>query len=185
MNTLQIASLSAVVLITVAAAILAVSAIVVVAARNIILGFCIAVTVTTLSFALGGVDKIFVFWDAPSFLLVAFTVVILVGGQRKWKLFLQGLKTSFSSSPLPNVPDITEIAALFRYVANGTLWGSGLWTLTGLILMLADLDPNKIGPSIAVALLTFFYSFIVSVFLFRPIAYRYEQAARPNGAGVN
>ncbi|GHT30634.1 hypothetical protein FACS1894214_0870 [Planctomycetales bacterium] len=174
----------AVVLITVAA-ILAVSVILAVAARNIILGFCVAVAAAILSFALGGLDKIFVFWDAPSFLLVTLTVAILVGGQGKWKLFLQGMKTSFSSSPLPNVPDTAEIAALFRYIANGTLWGGGLWTLTGLVLVLADFDPDKIAPGIAVSALTLFYSFIVSVFFFQPIAYRYEQSACTDGAGVN
>jgi hypothetical protein len=44
-----------------------------------------------------------------------------------------------------NIADYAaETAALFRYLANGTLWGSGLWMLTGLIMMLSGFDPDLI-----------------------------------------
>jgi flagellar motor component MotA len=144
--------------------------------RNIIvIGFCAAIAVAVFSVSLCGIDKIRDIWDMPSVLLVVFTVIILVSGQRKWKLFWQGLQTSVSAS-IPNTSDAAETAALFRYIANGTLWGGGLWALTSWIIMLNDLDLDTIGAGIGVSLLTLFYSLMVSVFLFRPIAYRYEQA---------
>jgi flagellar motor component MotA len=161
---------------TITGAIIATSVIVAVITRNIAIGFCVAIAVTILGAALGGADKIPIFWDVPSVLLVVFTVTILVGGQRKWTLFLQGLKTTLSASA-PNIPDAAETAALFRYLANGTLWGSGLWMLTGLIMMFSDFDPDRIYLGIAVSVLPLFYSLMLSVFLFNPIAYRFEQVA--------
>ncbi|GHT43686.1 hypothetical protein FACS189443_7250 [Planctomycetales bacterium] len=135
--------------------------------RNVAAGFGIAFAVTVFAVALGGADKIPLFWDTPSFLMVVLTVIILVSGQGKWKLFSQGLETVLSTST-PNIPDAAETAALFRYIANGTLGGGGLWTLTGWILMFADLDPNKIGAGIAVSLLTLFYAVFLSVFASNP-----------------
>jgi hypothetical protein len=148
--------------------------------RNIVIGLCVTVAVTILTSILGAGKSFFIFWDMPSFFLVGCTVVVLVSGQGKWKLFSRGLKTSLSVSSIHNTPDAAEIAALFRYVANGTLWGGGLWALTGLIQILYSRPDTTamLYQGLGVSALTIFYSLILYIFLFNPIAHRNEQAIR-------
>lgn len=49
------------------------------------------------------------------------------------------------------------------------VWGM-MGTLIGLILMLADMRPETIGPNMSIALLTTYYGAIVANFIFIPVA---------------
>ncbi|MDR0522378.1 MAG: hypothetical protein LBH00_11075 [Planctomycetaceae bacterium] len=143
--------------------------------RNIAAGVLFVAVITVPAVASGSINKLSIFWDMPSACLVLLTMMILVGGQGKWSLFWRGLRSSFSSQPLDNSPENAETAALFRYISNGTFLGGGFWSLCGLIMLFADLNPQYVGPGLAVCSLTLFYAFFLSLFIFSPIARRFEQ----------
>ena len=50
----------------------------------------------------------------------------------------------------------------------GPAWGM-IGTLIGLVLMLVNMDPDKIGPNMAVALITTYYGSILANWLCAPI----------------
>jgi chemotaxis protein MotA len=64
-----------------------------------------------------------------------------------------------------------EIRGVWDYVASAApAWGM-IGTLIGLIVMLGDMsDPDQLGPSMAVAIITTFYGSVVANFIAIPIA---------------
>lgn len=144
----------------------------------ILIGFFCAAFLTGLAIALGGIDKLIVFYDAPSIVLVGMTNVILILSSGKWPLFLRGMMELGAISPPKPEPNSEEIAAFFRFLFHGNIAGGFFWAIIGCILMLADLDPEKIGSGLAVTLLTNFYALFLSIFLYMPLRERFVHCSK-------
>jgi chemotaxis protein MotA len=195
------------------------------------LGWALIVT----AIALGGLDKLIIFWDAPSVcivfggmfasvfvayplgsvlgcwkvILITFTakerdpikvieqiVSLSEAARREGLLSLENHMDEIDDNPLlatgirmavdgmsPEVVESimnTEIDAVNNRHSYGksVLANLGKYapafgmigTLVGLVLMLADLDPDKVGAGMAVALLTTLYGAILSNLMFLPWA---------------
>lgn len=140
----------------------------------ILINLVLAFVLTVLAITLGGVDKLRIFWDTPSFLIVGLIPLLLAYASGKWPLFVRGLSEVIDMKPHQPREDSAEIASLFRYLFWGNIFGGAFGTIIGLVLMLADLDPEKIGSGMAVALLTNFYAIFISLFLLMPIGERFK-----------
>ncbi len=55
--------------------------------------------------------------------------------------------------------------------AMGPAWGM-IGTLIGLVLMLMNMDPDKIGPNMAVALITTYYGSVLANWISAPVAFK-------------
>ncbi|GHT44963.1 flagellar motor protein MotP [Planctomycetales bacterium] len=197
---------------------------------GLVLGWGLIVT----SIALGGFDKLPVFWDTPSicivfggafasmlvayplkavlnshkYLLITFTakdqdpvktieqIVTLAEAARREgllslenhmeeidnKLLATGIRMAVDGMSPEVVESImnTEIDAVASrhgygksVIANYGKYAPAfgmIGTLVGLVMMLADLDPDKVGAGMAVALLTTLYGAILSNLMFLPWA---------------
>lgn len=140
----------------------------------ILIGFFCATCLTALAISLGGVEKLLVFWDTPSIILVVMTNAVLVFSSGKSSLFSRGMKEIFAMDPPQPEPNTEQIAAFFRYLSTGNIIGGIFWAIIGAILMLADLDPEKIGSGMAVCLLTNFYAMFLTIFVYLPLQARFQ-----------
>ncbi|MDR3182405.1 MAG: motility protein A [Planctomycetaceae bacterium] len=197
---------------------------------GLVLGWGLIIT----SIALGGFDKLKVFWDTPSvcivfggatasmlvayplgailkahnFVLITFTakdrdslkvieqiVTLSEAARREGLLSLENhmeeidnplLATGIRMAVDGMSPEVVESIMNTEIDAVNSRHGYGrsivanfgkyapafgmIGTLVGLVLMLADLDPDKVGAGMAVALLTTLYGAILSNLMFLPWA---------------
>ncbi len=113
------------------------------------------------------------YFDIPSIIITAvFTVVIL---RATWKFKDMGAAFKAVLSEKGDRA-VCEDAALFFKTARQCLLGSGFMAFfLGLIAILKNLqDKAKLGPNFAVALLSLFYSIVLSLIVSLPL----EAAAR-------
>lgn len=108
------------------------------------------------------------FIDIASLLLVVggtFGVLLFCYEKRLLKFILACVQVTFGKELKSQ--EFAEIAIMGRYCA---LVSGIVCTLVRLIIMLVDLsDPSKIGVGMAVALLGFFYAFVLAYFIFMPL----------------
>jgi chemotaxis protein MotA len=199
-----------------------------------IIGLILGWFLMLLSIALGGLDKLYVFLDYPSILIVVGGAIASVLGAYPLSAFLQSanyLKIPFTAKEPDALQTIMQIVSLSEtarregllslenrmeeidnpFLATGLrmavdgispevvegimnteidavnarhLYGQGIvanygkyapafgmiGTLIGLVMMLADLDPDKIGSGMAVALLTTLYGAVLSNLMLLPWA---------------
>jgi chemotaxis protein MotA len=197
---------------------------------GLVLGWGLIVT----SIALGGFDKLIIFWDTPSvcivfggalasmlvayplnsilkshnFILISFTakdrdplkvieqiVTLSEAARREGLLSLENhmeeidnplLATGIRMAVDGMSPEVVEaiMNTEIDAVNNRHNYGRGIvanfgkyapafgmiGTLVGLVMMLADLDPDKVGVGMAVALLTTLYGAVLSNLMFLPWA---------------
>lgn len=79
----------------------------------ILTGFFCAILITALAIALGGPEKLLIFWDAPSVMVVVMTNAILVLSSGKGKVFLRGLAETTTLGPPQPKENGEEVAGLF------------------------------------------------------------------------
>jgi hypothetical protein len=136
----------------------------------IFLGFLIVSVLFVLSVALSDLNKLVIYWDAPTILYILVGVVgyvLLFGGEK----FARGMKTFFAFS-FPTDDNAVETGRFFLRLAEFTLaWGL-LGMFIGTVLAMSDLDPNTIGMPFAVSVLSFLYATGLAVFVFLPIGLR-------------
>ncbi|MDR0520574.1 MAG: motility protein A [Planctomycetaceae bacterium] len=200
-----------------------------------IIGLCLGWGLILTSIALGGFDKLRIFWDLPSvcivfggavasclvayplksilgahkYVLISFTakerdpikiieqiVALSESARREGLLSLENhmdeienndlLKTGIRMAVDGMSPEVVESIMNTEIDAVNArhLYGKGvianvgkyapafgmIGTLIGLVLMLADLDPDKVGAGMAVALLTTLYGAVCSNLMFLPWA---------------
>ena len=141
------------------------------------LGFLIFAILFVLSIMLGGLDKLPVFWDFNSFVLVSLGIAgyTLLFGRKE---FVRGMKVFFAFS-FPQDDDATKAGRFFLRLAEFILsWGLFVM-IFGLVMMLADLDPDKVGIGVAVCILGFLYAMSIALFVFLPIGLRLSPSTLP------
>ena len=74
-----------------------------------------------------------------------------------------------------------ESARVFRTLGDLALLSGGVGMVIGAIHVLHNLDkPDTIGPGVAVGLLTLLYSFLIKLFIGKPLADSFESRAAPS-----
>ncbi len=86
------------------------------------------------------------------------------------RLVAEAFGKSLQSEKLTDAKKVALYAAVLSR-AHQLAWGAGLvGTLIGMVLMLANMDdPNKIGPGMAVSLLTLLYGAFLAEFIIGPL----------------
>jgi len=112
------------------------------------------------------------FIDLPSVISVGASLLLFVLAGGKWKVFSSGMKHFFAWRQPAQVDrnSAAQISRFFRTLSFASLAIGGFWSVFGLIIMLANLDPKTLGIGLGVALLSLFYSFMLSLTVFFPIS---------------
>jgi hypothetical protein len=136
----------------------------------IFLASLLIIALFLLSFCICGWDKLFVFADPLTtlFLLSGLAGYMLLFGRKE---FRRGVKTFFAFSFLPDEHSLESGRFFLRFAKFTVHWGF-LGMIIGLLMMMADLDPNTIGIAVAVCLLSVFYALGLAVFVLLPISLR-------------
>ncbi len=118
------------------------------------------------------------FISLPSLLIVISGMCCFSLAHHSFSDIKQAFQHALSDSASPNLQKDLSVIATVRK----TTYGSGIaGTLIGLIQMLQNLDdPSRIGPAMAVAILTAFYSVLLVEFLIDPMANRILSRAAVN-----
>jgi len=126
-------------------------------------------TTATLSFGLSNFH-FHVFVDLPSILFILMGVAgyFCLFGRKE---FRWGVKTFFAFS-FPPDDHSPESGRFFLKLARFTLTWGLLGMVLGIILVMSNLDPDKMGPGVAICLLTFLYASGLALFVFLPIGLR-------------
>ena len=119
--------------------------------------------------------SILAFFNTLSVMVVVLGILLFVLASGRWADFSCGIKHFFQwRTPEPIDRDTAKrIARFFRTLSFANLSIGGLWSLVGVMIILADFTPETIGPGLAVALQTLFYSIILSLTVFFPISLFY------------
>jgi hypothetical protein len=121
--------------------------------------------------ALSGLGRYLVlFGDPTSFLLILLGIIgyALLFGPKE---FARGGQ-AFGAFSYPQDEESAKTGRFFQGLAVFTAHWGGIITILGLVLMMANLDPDTMGPAVAIALLGFFYASGLAVFVFLPIGLR-------------
>jgi flagellar motor component MotA len=136
--------------------------------------FLIFSVITATGIGLGGIP-VSAFMNFLGMTVVGVSILVLVLAGGRWADFSRGMRHffAFRRSTPANRPDAARIARFFRTLSSVSLAIGGFWSLVGVIIIVADMDPDNIGPGMAVALLTLFYTCFLSLTVFIPISLYY------------
>ena len=126
-------------------------------------------------------SSLWMFFNIPSILIVIGGMVCFSLAHHDAGDIKAAIQNALGSEPSPNLQkDISVLATLRK-----TTYGSGVaGTLIGLIQMLEQLDDrSSIGPAMAVALLTAFYSVLIVEFMIDPLTNRILSRANTGEQG--
>ncbi len=145
-----------------------------------ILGLIVTVTLLLMGIVLG--SPLIIFFDLPSTAIVAggtfFLMLAAHGTAGPFTYTLGGMQRILGlGSPAPWGPTQRRMAVLVaRSGGTSAILMAALGALIGLTQMLSSMeDPTKIGPAMAVALLTSFYALLLNMFIFIPIAGHFSE----------
>jgi len=149
---------------------------------HVILGFLGALGLVIMAIVMG--TPLITFIDTTSVLIVlGGTCLLLVashGLDDSMSCIFEGLKRILAPGSAP-AWSAKECRRAARVATSGgiiSLVMGAMGSLIGLVQMLNQMeDPSKIGPAMAVALLTVFYALCLNLFLFVPLSRHYIQAA--------
>lgn len=115
-----------------------------------------------------GRAKIAWFLDTPSLLSVSGVWLIVVGISGHLPDFFRGVKLAFSSKGLPG-QDIPELTLRLEYAVDfgikAMILSGAVTSIVSVVLVLGMLsDYSKLGPTLAVAVLSVFYSVLFCLF---------------------
>ena len=116
-----------------------------------------------------------IFWNLPSILLVVAggsALCIASNGSGVYRRIQQALRSTASLADLEEAKAIADSGRRQFFLAG---W---IGTLIGIIQMLQVLDdPQKIGPSLAVALLTVFFVQMIAALFWNPLTRHFDSRA--------
>ncbi|MEC8025709.1 MAG: MotA/TolQ/ExbB proton channel family protein [Myxococcota bacterium] len=114
------------------------------------------------------------FFDAPSVIIVFAPTFLIAAAFYSPSGVLNALKTAVGTEPITPAEAQHNLNVMRTLRSLSTSSGI-IGVLIGVVLMLANLDdPSKIGPAMAVALLSPLYGVMLAELIFRPMAHRIE-----------
>jgi flagellar motor component MotA len=146
-----------------------------------ILGLMVTIGLVLFGIALG--SPLIIFVDAsPTIIVVGGTFFLMLaahGTAGPFTYTLGGMQRLLGlGSPAPWSPAERRMAVLVaRSGGTSAILMGGLGGMIGLCQMLQNMeDPAKIGPAMAVALLTTFYAVVLNLIIFVPLARHFTEA---------
>ncbi len=117
-------------------------------------------------------------FDVPSFLIVAgfdLAALLVSGGTGD---FARAMKQLFKKDAVLTKDELLGAAAVFGLMNACSIYGGILGFVMGLVLMLASvMNPENIGPYMAVACITVVYGLSLSILIFLPGRSRFIRLA--------
>ena len=133
--------------------------------------------IVAMSIAVGGgsMGTMFGFIDYPSVVMVVAGILMVVLASGRWADFSLGMKHLFEwRHPKPmDRKTAMRLSRFFRTLSFTSLALGAFWSLIGMIIMLSNFELETLGKGLAIALLTLFYSFFLSLAVFFPISFHY------------
>lgn len=134
----------------------------------ILVGFLFTVLLFTLVGWVSGMILFFV--DMPSTLLILVPLVFFWIASKSGGVVVGYITSSFKKGCSYTVPELERIARVMKRTVRFVLATGGFGFIVGLIGCLANIgSPERLGPNLAVSLITLVYSIAVSFFMFFPV----------------
>ncbi len=133
---------------------------------GMIIGLIILIAVL-MAIILFGRGQIAWFLDLPSLLAVLCVKYIILGISKQFGYYVNGIKVAFGKRQLEVDSDELEKSEYaITYGIKATLYSGALSSIIGIVLSIGTIgDLDKLGPNLAVAILTIFYAIVISVVL--------------------
>ena len=114
------------------------------------------------------------FLDAPSILIVLLIPSSMLVASGYLKDFIRSFKIVVAKENVFSLVELKKSLLAIKLIMKLLLASGGIGTITGFVMLLSRLSsPSEIGPYLAVALLTWFYSLLFWV-VFLPIRSKIE-----------
>jgi flagellar motor component MotA len=110
------------------------------------------------------------FIDMPSILLIVIPLIFFLLASKSGNIIGRYIVTSFKKGHVYTKAELESLSAAVKNTIKFILAVGGFGFLAGLIACLADVRAlERIGPNLAVSLITLTYSITVSFFVFFPL----------------
>jgi len=115
------------------------------------------------------------YFNVPAFIIVVFLPAFMVIGVFGLQTFLRSFRLAFDGTEA-TAEQLTTGAALFSMLGRSLLLTGFITTMIGLIAMLGELrDKSELGRTVAIALITLFYSLILIFLISAPFRFAHEK----------
>ena len=105
------------------------------------------------------------FIDLPSLIIVVISAVVLAIGNFSLETYKKTWSIPFGNPEDYEQSELIETLKCVNYMGNMFIMMGLIGSLVGVVILLQNLDdPKMIGPAVAVAIMTLFYSFIFKGF---------------------
>ena len=134
----------------------------------LIIGFLFMILVLAIVGILSGVATVFI--DLPSLSLILVSLLFFCLVSKSGKTIGNYIKTSFRKEHIYTVTKLTALSTALKNAIKFILALGGFGFMIGVIASLAYLgSPERLGPNLAVSLLTLTYSIMITCFVFLPV----------------
>ncbi|GBU28226.1 hypothetical protein R84B8_01784 [Treponema sp. R8-4-B8] len=134
----------------------------------LIIGFLFMVFIFAIVSILSGVGTIFI--DLPSALLILVPLIFFFLTSKSGNILGKYIKASFKKEYTYTETELETLSAALKNTIKFILAVGGFGFMTGLIASLAFLgSSDKLGPNLAVSLISLTYSITISCFVFFPV----------------
>ncbi len=115
------------------------------------------------------------YFNVPAFIIVVFLPAFMVIGVYGLQTFLRSFRLVFDGTEATSEQHVTG-AALFSMLGRSLLLTGFITTMIGLIAMLGELrEKSELGRTVAIALITLFYSLILMLLVSVPFKFAHEK----------
>jgi flagellar motor component MotA len=134
----------------------------------IIVGFLFSVLLFVL---VGGVSRMLAFFvDIPSALLILLPLIFFLVASKSGTIAGGYITSSFKKGYVYSQRELENIVLVMKRLVRFVLAVGGFGFIAGIIGSLANIGtPERLGPNLAVSLITLVYSVAVSYFVFFPV----------------
>ena len=134
-----------------------------------IIGFLFMVFMFATMSILGG-GLLVQFVDLPSALFILVSVLFFFFTSKSGSVLGRYFKTSFKKDHIYAKAELASLSSAAKNTGKFILSVGGFGFVIGIMLSLINLeDKQKLGPNLAVSLLTLLYAIAISVFVFLPV----------------
>jgi len=134
----------------------------------LIIGFIFMVFVFAVISILSGAYALFI--DMPSFSLILVSLIFFCLVSKSGKIIGDYIKTSFKKNHTYTAAELTSLSVALKNTSKFILLVGGFGFLTGVIASLIYLESKeRLGPNLAISLITLLYSITISCFVFFPV----------------
>ncbi|SDB33597.1 Helix-turn-helix domain-containing protein [Pseudobutyrivibrio sp. YE44] len=132
---------------------------------GMIIGIIILITFV-MAIILFGRGQIGWFLDIPSLLAVIGIKYIILGISKQFGYYLNGIKLAFGKQLQADSEELEKSEYAITYGIKATLYSGALSSIIGIVLSIGTIgNLEKLGPKLAVAILTVFYAIAISMVL--------------------